>query len=125
LVKWYAPIVPTIRKLRQEDDKLKRLVGTSLTNIVRSHLKKRKEIKNKNSKYLLKFLIVLKFIYIKLAILTIFCLFLFLAASGVELRALCLLGRFQPLHQPFFMFGIFNIASHKLFAWAGLEPRSS
>jgi hypothetical protein len=28
----------------------------------------------------------------------------------------------EPLHQPFFVKGFFEIGSFKLFAWAGFEP---
>jgi hypothetical protein len=31
----------------------------------------------------------------------------------------------EPLLQPFFLMGIFEIGSHELFAWAGFELRSS
>jgi hypothetical protein len=31
----------------------------------------------------------------------------------------------EPLHQPFFVLGIFKIGSQELFAWAGFEPQSS
>jgi hypothetical protein len=31
----------------------------------------------------------------------------------------------EPLHQPFFVMGIFEIGSHELFAQAGFELRSS
>jgi hypothetical protein len=31
----------------------------------------------------------------------------------------------EPFHQPFFVMSFFETASHKLFAWAGFEPRSS
>jgi hypothetical protein len=31
----------------------------------------------------------------------------------------------EPLHQPFFVKGVFKMGSHKLFAWTDFEPRSS
>jgi hypothetical protein len=31
----------------------------------------------------------------------------------------------EPLHQSFFVLGIFKIGSHKLFPWDGFEPQSS
>jgi hypothetical protein len=31
----------------------------------------------------------------------------------------------EPLHQPFFVMGFFEIGSHILFTWAGFEPQSS
>jgi hypothetical protein len=39
--------------------------------------------------------------------------------TGLELRAYSL--HLEPLHQPFFMLGIFEIGSHELFPWAGFE----
>jgi hypothetical protein len=32
---------------------------------------------------------------------------------------------FEPLHQPYFCEGFFNIGSRELFVWAGFQPRSS
>jgi hypothetical protein len=31
----------------------------------------------------------------------------------------------EPIHQPFFVMGVFEIGSCKLFAWAGFKPQSS
>jgi hypothetical protein len=45
--------------------------------------------------------------------LSLFC------STGVWTRGLYL----EPLHQPFFVLGFFEIGSHELFAWAGFELR--
>jgi hypothetical protein len=54
--------------------------------------------------------------------------YLFLAVPGFEHKASHLLGRHSPTQatpEPFFVLGIFQLRSCKLFALAGLEPPSS
>jgi hypothetical protein len=48
-------------------------------------------------------------------------LFIYLFGTAAWTQSLHL----EPLHQPFFVIGIFEIGSLELFAWAGFEPRSS
>jgi hypothetical protein len=45
-------------------------------------------------------------------------LFFILVVLKFKLRGLCL----EPFFQPFFVMSFFKVGSHKLFAWAGLEP---
>jgi hypothetical protein len=55
-------------------------------------------------------------------VLLLFFLFVcFLAVLGFELRALHLLYRLSHSTSPFFVLGIFEIGSLKLFAQAGLK----
>jgi hypothetical protein len=55
-------------------------------------------------------------------VLLLFFLFVcFLAVLGFELRALHLLCRLSHSTSPFFVLGIFEIGSLKLFAQAGLK----
>jgi hypothetical protein len=51
----------------------------------------------------------------------IFYIFYFFGGSGTWTQGL----HREPLHQPVFVTGIFEIESHELFAWAGFEPWSS
>jgi hypothetical protein len=51
--------------------------------------------------------------------LTFLCFFCF-GVLALELRAFTF-----PLYQSCLVMGFFEIGSHKLFAWAGFEPRSS
>jgi hypothetical protein len=48
-------------------------------------------------------------------------LVLFFCGTGVWTQGL----HFEPLHQPYFCEGFFEIGSFELFAWAGFKPRSS
>jgi hypothetical protein len=61
--------------------------------------------------------------------LDIVIIIIILVVLGFELRASHLPGRhptlLKPVRQPFFVLGIFEIRSLKLFAQAGFEQRSS
>jgi hypothetical protein len=50
-----------------------------------------------------------------------FCLFVHFWGNGVWTQGL----HFEPLHQPFFVKGFFEIGSRELFAWASFELWSS
>jgi hypothetical protein len=56
-----------------------------------------------------------KVIYDSVCTMKWFCNFFFLGGAGFELHL-------QPLHQPSFVMGFFEIGSLELFAWAGFEP---
>jgi hypothetical protein len=50
----------------------------------------------------------------------------FFSVLAFELRPSCIARQalylpLKPLHQPFFVLGIFEIGSFELFAWAGFE----
>jgi hypothetical protein len=64
-----------------------------------------------------------KFLTLVLSYSGVFCCsfcFCFICGTGVWTQGL----HFEPLHQPFFVMGIFEIGSHKLFAWASFKPQS-